>query len=214
MAAHAGRLLLPLAVGALVLPAGASAQARQPVPDAYHRDYHTAVRHDPPPPAHAPAWGSWADTPAPWWNQPTSPAPIDGRPGMDGMPVPGQHRRRPDPNVRMAVVPDARGPDGWDGDQVGSGGWDGAHAPDDRIRHGWRAGWRGAAPGWGGVWWYGWGGDWPAYAADGDGSGWSGSRGWDGWGRAGAGSGWHGTFGIEQGWGGGRRVIALPAPRD
>jgi hypothetical protein len=219
MAAHAGRLLLPLAIGVLVLPAAVSAQARHgdTTPDPYHRDYHTAVRHDPPPPAHAPAWGSWADTPAPWWNQPTSPAPVTGTGagGSDAFPAPGHHGR-PDPNLRMAVVPDTQTPYGWSGDQVGNG-WDGAHAPDDRMRHGWRAGWRGAAPGWGGVWWYGWGGDWPAYAADGGDSSWSGSRGWRGspnWGGAGAGSGWHGTFSFEQGWGGGgQRVIALPAPR-
>lgn len=214
MAARAGRLLLPLAVGVLALPAAVSAQARHASTalDPYHREYHTAVRHDPPAAAHAPAWGSWADTPAPWWNQPTSPAPVTGTGGADGNPAPGHHGRQ-DPNLRMAVVPDGQAPYGWSGDQMGNGGWDGAHAPDERMRHGWRAGWRGAAPGWGGVWWYGWGGDWPAYAADGDGSGWNGSRA-----RAGAGSdsgsGWHGTFGFEQGWGGGgRRVIALPASR-
>jgi hypothetical protein len=222
MAARVRRLLLPLALGVLILPAAASAQAqhRATFPDPYHREYRTATRHDPAPAAHAPAWGSWADAPGAWWNQQAPQPQADGY-GQDGGPVSGR-RGRPDPNLRMAVVPgdtdprfanDAGMRDGWSG-------WGDGRTPDDRARHGWRAGWHGAAPGWGGVWWYGWGGDWPAYAADaGDGwsdGGWSGARGWGGagWGSgSGSRSGWHGTFGIERGWGGGSRVIAMPAPR-
>jgi hypothetical protein len=215
MAARARRLLLPLAFGVLSLPTAASAQVRHPTTflDSYHREYHTATRQDPPPAAHAPAWGSWADAPGAWWNQAAPSTQADGFAG-DGGAVSG-HRGRRDPNLRMAVVPGEDDPGwtrGWRAHDDGSR-WGGWRAPDDRARHGWRAGWHGAAPGWGGVWWYGWGGDWPAYAEGGGWSddGWSGSRGGAGWG--GSGSGWHGTFGIEHGWGGGRHVMALPAPR-
>jgi hypothetical protein len=219
MAAHARRLLLPLALGVLILPTVAAAQARRlaTFPDPYHREYRTAVRQDPPPAAHAPAWGSWADAPGQWWNdQRAQQVPDDGF-GQGERPV-VDHRRRPDPNLRMAIVPGDGGGAvdwGWARDSGAHGdwsGWGGWRTPDDRARHGWRAGWHGAAPGWGGVWWYGWGGDWPAYADGWDGGGWDGSRGWGGaaWG---SGTGWHGTLGFEHGWGGGGRVIALPARR-
>jgi len=91
-----------------------------------------------------------------------------------------------------------------------AGGWDAWPGPDDRARRGLRAGWHGAAPGWGGVWWYGWGGDWPSYAG---GHGHRGS--WQDTGGSvwGSGDRWHGEIGIGQGWGSGPRVIAQPAPR-
>ena len=247
MAPHARWLLLPLALGVCL---GASAQERRSAvaaapPGAYHRSYSTAVRQDPPPAARAPAWGSWCDGSA-------GPA---GGPG-DGTPVPqeqrwwadgGQRGHRPDPNLRRVDVPgpDPRGwngPDPWWRDGYSSwhagGDWSGWREPDDRARHGWRAGWHGAAPGWGGVWGYGWGDDWPAYAGAWQPGGW-GAPPWSGWqgnghgyvqfgygqghgghwqgefhyGQGWGGERWHGEFGVGQGWSDGPRVIALPSPR-
>ena len=194
-------LLLPLGLAAAL---SAPAQSR-PAGDgdgawAYHREVRTAARQDPPPVAHAPAWGGWADRPDARW--------ADSGPPADVVPaspdrLPGYERPRRDPNLRRSEVPGVAPAWGAVGDP-----WQ-----DPRSRHGWRAGWRGAAPGWGGVWWSGWGGDRPAYAV--------------GWDHAGPGirdGRWHGTFGIEVGWGaghgadgfgrgGGSGVIALPAPR-
>lgn len=189
--------LLPLGLG-VALPA--AAQAHREDADgrwAFHRDVRTAARHDPPPVAHAPAWGGWADMPRADWSASPEPAFASHDPSSPS------DRRRPDPNLRRVDVPG----DAMDRGVVGEP-WQ-----DPRGRHGWRAGWHGAAPGWGGVWWSGWGGDWPAYAV-----GWDHERAAHGDGR------WHGTFGLEVGWGagrvggafdhgGGRGVIALPAPR-
>lgn len=191
--------LLPLGLG-VVLPA--AAQAHRDDADgrwAFHRDVRTAVRQDPPPVAHAPAWGGWADVPGAGWS-----ASSEARVPASHDPSSSADRRRPDPNLRRVDVP---------GEATD---WSAAGEPwqDPRGRHGWRGGWHGAAPGWGGVWGSGWGGDWPAYAV-----GWDHERPARGDGR------WHGTFGIEYGWGAGhgpgggfghddgRGVVALPAPR-
>lgn len=170
---------------------------------AYHREFSTATRPDPP---HAvreePAWGACCDTQSerPWWD--------------DGAAAPTSQsrwwtRHRPDPNRRRAEVP-SDGPDGaWSHDVIDREAWRG---PDERSRRGWRAGWRGAAQGWGGVWWYGWGADWPAYAGSWDGNRWyHAGRGWRHSGGRGAWQGrWRGEFGFGHGGGDGRRVIALP----
>lgn len=250
MAPHARWLLLPLALGLCLI---AVAQERRTEVAAgpngsYHREYSTAVRQDPPPAARAPVWGSWCDgaSACPDWGH------------GDGTPVPqeqrwwagdGQQRgHRPDPNLRRVEVPGRAEPRGWSGpapwwqDGTSSGSpadWGSWREPDDRARRGWRAGWRGAAPGLGGVWWYGWGDDWPAYAGawqPGWGatrwSGWQGDGGSHGYVQFGYGHGggghwhgdiqygqgwnagrWHGEFGFGQGWTDGPRVIALPAPR-
>lgn len=189
--------LLPLGL-CVALPAAAQARRGADAGWAFHSEVRTAVRHDPPAVAHAPAWGGWAETPGTGWHAASDPAFATSHD-----PSPAADRRRPDPNLRRVEVPDEAA----DWSTVGEP-WQ-----DPRGRHGWRAGWHGAAPGWGGVWWSGWGGDWPAYAA-----GWDHERPTRGDGR------WHGTFGVEYGWGagrgdggfghgGGRGVIALPTPR-
>lgn len=215
-----------VAAGLTALVAQAREPTAAPMPRAaYHVEVRTAVRQDPPAVAHAPAWGSWADAPGAWADAPSA-TPAD---------IPSTRRnlshRRPDPNLRVRTPTgdvEIPGPAPFDHLQAGGDGrWDGVRTPDDRARHGWRAGWHGAAPGWGGVWWYGWGGDWPTYAMDGGAA--------DGWSRAGTlrvgyghgREGWHRGFEYSQGWGAGRahgmfgfghdhgggHVIALPAAR-
>ena len=203
MAPETRWVLLPLAlgVGLTMLSAAASADERRASTSAYHRDFHTATRIDPPPAARGPAWGACCDgQSAPWWDE------------SDAQRAHGHwwERHRPDPNRRRIDVP-SDGPDGaWSQEGLGWNGWRGR---DERARHGWRAGWHGAAPGWGGVWWYGWGGDWPAYAGRWEDGRWYGAgRGWRHAEWRGRGS-WHGEFGFGHGWGNGRRVIAVPAPR-
>ena len=189
--------LLPLGL-CVALPAAAQAHRGDAGAGwAFHTDVRTAVRQDPTPLAHAPAWGGWADVPGAGWTVPSGPAFAASRDPSSAV-----DRHRPDPNLRRIEVPD-------DAMEWGTGEpWQ-----DPRGRHGWRGGWHGAAPGWDGVWGAGWGGDWPAYAV-----------GWDHEHRTRGDGRWHGTFGIEYGWGtghgdgggfghGGRGVIALPAPR-
>src|SRR5881392_2237813 len=165
--------LVPLAAGvALGGASPLSAQGRAGVaPMPYHHEVRTAVRPDPAPQAHAPAWGSWCDNGVACggWNDP-SVTPQAGSDPWSGSAVPSPARHRPDPNLRRVDGPIGgaeRGP-WWDDNAPaapwqqpawaeGGDAWSGA---EDRVRHGWRAGWRGAQPGWGGVWWYGWGGDW------------------------------------------------------
>ena len=212
---------------ALVAPGLTTPVVAQAPRAAYHLEVRTGVRQDPPAAAHAPAWGSWADAPGAW---------SDAMPGGTPVPTPQAdapawtHRpphRRPDPNLRVRTASGEGEIPPWDLQMDGDRRWYGGRTPDDRARHGWRAGWHGAAPGWGGVWWYGWGDDWPAYAGgDGDWGPWSGGgtlRMGYGQGRGG----WHGGFDYSQGWDadrshgmfgfghdrGGGRVIALPSVR-
>ena len=184
-------LLLPLALGVGALTTASAAGHRSPM-NAYHQEFRTATRADAPQAARTPAWGACCEGQAGAW-----------RDDDDASQSRWWAHHRPDPNRRRA---DADAPDGgWPDEDIGWNGW---HGSDEH--RGWRAGWRGAAPGHGGVWWYGWGGDWPAYAGS-----WERSR-WDGWGdphRSGHRGGFHGEFGFEHGWGGGHRVIALPTPR-
>jgi hypothetical protein len=204
MAPNTRWLVLPLALGlGLALTTAASAGEQRSVSSAYHREYRTATRperSDPSPVARESAWGG---QPAPWWE--------DG----DASRSHWWSEHRPDPNRRPVKVP-------WDGPRSHNGiGWGDWHGRDERARRGWRAGWRGAAPGWGGVWWYGWGGDWPTYADTWEEGRWHQWHGWHdrerGWHHSGWSDGyrggWHGEFGYGHGWGDGRRVIALPAPR-
>lgn len=232
MAAGACAMAWPVAFLAAGLTTQALAQrhapavAQAPRP-AYHMVVRTAERHDPPAVAHAPAWGSWADAPGAWSGagpgDPPVATPVDaGRAWTHGT----HAHRAPDPNLRVRTPSGEGGipPYDWGADPR----WNGVRTPDDRARHGWRAGWHGAAPGWGGVWGYGWGDDWPAYAT-GDGGDWASwpatGAVWIGYGQGRGG--WRGGFGYEQGWhagrghglfgfgheGGGGRVIALPSLR-
>lgn len=195
------RLALALAIGLAALIPAASAAEHPPGIGAYHQAYRTAARPDPRQAARDPSDSACCDgQAAPWWNEGNG-----SRPESAWW---AQHR--PDPNRRRVEGPSERSDGTWWRDGAG---WDGWHGYDERSRRGWRAGWRGAAPGWGGVWWSGWGGDWPAYAGGWERGGWHhrdrGGR--VSWGEGHRGR-WHGEFGFEHGWGDGRRVIALPAP--
>jgi hypothetical protein len=190
---HPLRLPFALGIGLVALTSTASAD-EHPGVAAYHREYRTAIRPDPPAVVRDSSWSGQA---GPWWNDQSGP------PAQSAWWA--QHR--PDPNRRRIEIPSDGSDGAWWRDDLG---W---HETDERARHGWRAGWRGAAPGPGGVWWFGWGGDWPSYAGSWERGGWQhhhhGGR-WSSWG-GGRSDHWHGEFGFGQGWGGGRRVIALPA---